>query len=125
MNLDEKITKVLNQESQAVDHLMLEEPGVFGMLKASFKGGMRFWFVFVYIFGFLAFLAFIWAGYQFWYAIDIKDAIFWGVLLVVVLQVQTSLKMWSFMEMNRISVMREVKRIEIQLATMNKTNNDF
>lgn len=121
MNLDEKITKVLNQESQAVDHLMLEEPGVFGMLRASFKGGMRFWFVLVYIFGFLAFLTFIWAGYQFWYATETNEAIFWGVVLVVVLQVQTSLKMWSFMEMNRISVMREVKRIEIQLAKMNKT----
>lgn len=119
MNLDEKITKVLNQESQEVDHLMLEEPGVIGMLKASFKGGMRFWFVLVYIFGLLAFLAFIWSGYQFWHATETNDAVFWGIAIVVALQVQMSLKMWSFMEMNRISVMREVKRIEILLSKMN------
>lgn len=120
MDLDQRISKLLDEESNQVDTLMLTEPGVFGMLKATFKGAMRFWMILVYAVGLLAFLVLLWSGYQFFNAEETNELVFWGVILVISLQVQNALKMWTFMEMNRISIMREVKRVEIQLLALKK-----
>ena len=116
MNLDEKISKLLKEEAGRVDALMMEEKGIFHMLAASFKGGNRFWVGLVYAVGFIVALAMVWCGYRFWIAETLQQQVFWGVSLLAAIQVQISLKMWGFMEMNRISLMREIKRIEIQLT---------
>lgn len=118
MNIDQKIKKLLEDESQQIDELMLEEKGVFGMIAATFKGGNRIWLAIVYFFGIVASIAMVWTAYRFWIAEQSNELIFFGVLFVVALQIQISLKMWGFMEMNRISTIREIKRVEIQLAKL-------
>lgn len=116
MNIDQKIKQALEQESQNVDELMLEEKGIFGMMGASLKGGNRFWLVIVYVFAFFAAIAMFWSAYQFWFAESEKQMLFYGFIFVAAMQMQIALKMWGFMEMNRTSMVREIKRVEIMLA---------
>lgn len=116
MNLDEKITQALSQESQEIDRLMRTDDGLFSRLGKTFRGTMRGWLALVVVFGFLASVAIVFCAYQFWQAVSLDQQVQWGVWLIVALQVQIALKMWSFMEMNRTSLMREIKRVEIQVA---------
>lgn len=120
MDVDKRIKQALERESQQIDQMMMKEKGIFGMLLAAFQGNMRFWIIVVNIVVLIATAGFIYCGYHFWIAENVDDRLFWGVLFVALLQVQISLKMWNFMEMNRVSTVREIKRVEIQLARMNQ-----
>jgi hypothetical protein len=48
------------------------------------------------------------------------DRVFWGVLALAALHAVSMLKLWFFMEMNRNSVIREVKRMEIALNRLER-----
>jgi hypothetical protein len=48
------------------------------------------------------------------------DRVFWGVLALAALHAVSMLKLWFFMEMNRNSVIREVKRVEIALNRLER-----
>ena len=121
MNLDDKISQALAQESQEVDKLLVtENNGLFAMLFATWRGGMRYWVLMINVLT-LSFTGLLfWSGYQFWIAQISNQQIFWGVVFLAVMQVQISLKMWLFMEMNRMSAVREIKRVEIALARLSK-----
>ncbi len=116
MNIDEKIKQVLDQESKQIDELMLEEKGVFGMIGATFKGGNRFWLLLVYFFAILVSVLMFWTAYRFWIAEELRQMVFFGFCFLAAMQAQIALKMWGFMEMNRTSMVREIKRVELQLA---------
>jgi hypothetical protein len=63
----------------------------------------------------------VWCGYEFFTAASVDDRVFWGVLAVVGFHGVSMLKMWFFMEMNRHSVTRELKRVEIALARLGES----
>jgi hypothetical protein len=46
--------------------------------------------------------------------------VFWGVLALAAVHAVSMLKLWFFMEMNRNSVIREVKRMEIALSRLER-----
>ena len=121
MNIDERIRNELQQQGSAVDELTVEEKSLFRMLFRVFTGGLRQWAVF----GMALTLVFVgltvWCGYEFFTAASVDDRVFWGVLAVVGFHAVSMLKMWFFMEMNRHSVTREVKRVEIALARLGES----
>ena len=121
MNLDDKISQALAQESKEIDKLLAaENNGLFGMLFATWRGGMRYWVLLINIVTLIFTGLLFWCGYQFWIAEVSNQQIFWGVVFLAVMQVQISLKMWLFMEMNRMSAVREIKRVEIALVRLSK-----
>ena len=121
MNLDEKISQSLKQEAQEIDQLMAQDDGLFTMLGGIFKGSMRRWVVVVNICVLVFTALFFWCGYQAWIAPSTDERILWAIGFVAFLQVQIALKMWLFMEMGRNSVVREVKRVEIELARLKES----
>ena len=118
MNLDDKISQSLKQEAKEIDQLMAQDDGLFAMLGGIFKGSMRGWVVIVNLFAIGFSALFIWCAYQAWIATSIDDRVLWGIGFIAALQVQIALKMWLFMEMGRNSTVREIKRVEIELARM-------
>ena len=63
-------------------------------------------------------VALIWCGYQFFMAESVDQRVFWGVWFVITINAQGMLKLWSWMEMNRNSVIREIKRLEIAVSKL-------
>lgn len=115
MSLDDKITQALENEVKRLEPLLLDNKGLFSRLLPIYRGGMRRW---VWLINGLAFLTaglMFWSGYEFFSAGQSESQIFWGMCLIVSLQMQVAMKNWLFMEMNRMSVMREIKRLEIAL----------
>lgn len=62
----------------------------------------------------------LWAFYQFLVADSVDDRVFWGVLFVSALTAQIAMKLWSWMEINRNSVLREIKRVELAVARLDQ-----
>lgn len=116
MNLDDKIKQSLESEAKNLDHILAHEPGIFKMLLNAFKGSLGRWMILVAIVTFLITLVMFWAGYQFFF-VEVSEQtlilhkIQWGVVLLLSTIVQIALKMWTFMEMNRQSAMRDRKSV--------------
>ncbi len=116
MNIDEKIKQDLLNDSPNYEEIAQDKEGMFDLVFGSFRGGMGRWVIIVNIFTLLATGIMIWTGYEFFISEVVRDQIFWGVCLLLAVFAQVALKQWLFMEMNRSSLMREIKRVEIAVA---------
>ena len=118
MNIDERIRSVLEDQGSEVDDLKVEEKSLFGMLFRIFTGGLARWAAFAMALTLVFVGLTVWCGYEFFTAASVDDRVFWGVLARVGFHAVSMFKLWFFMEMNRHSVTREVKRVEIALARL-------
>ena len=118
MNIDEKIRKELENDSFDIDKIILDDESLFERLSLSFKGAMKGWVIAVYFSAVIVGSLFLWSTYQFYYASELHDQVFWGVCTIVALNMQGFIKQWLFMETNRNSIMREVKRVEVIVSRL-------
>lgn len=124
MNIDERIRSVLEDQGREVDDLKVEEKGLFPMLFRVFTGGLARWAAFGMVLTLVFVGLTVWCGYQFFTAASVDDRVFWGVLAAVAFHAVSMFKFWFFMEMNRHSITREVKRVEIALARLGEDRTD-
>lgn len=119
-DIDEKIQRELQGEASAIDELLAQEGGLPDMVAAAFKGGMRRWVWITSVITLVATVLMFWTGYEFYIAENTDDRIFWGIWFLASATVQIALKQWQWMEMNRSNLMREIKRLELAVATLAK-----
>ena len=118
MNIDERIRAELQRQGAPVEDLSAEESGLFPMLFRVFTGGLARWASFAMALTLVCFGLTVWTGYAFFSAASVDERVFWGVLALAAFHALSMFKLWFFMEMNRHSVTREVKRVEIALARL-------
>lgn len=119
-NIDEKIVRELEKETEAVSELLAKEGGLPDLVSAAFKGSMRRWVWATSVVAIVATVLMGWTGYEFFVAQTVDDRVFWGFCFTFSATAQIALKQWQWMEMNRASLMREVKRLEIAVAALAK-----
>ncbi|GHE76945.1 DUF6768 family protein [Thalassotalea profundi] len=126
MNLDERIKQELSDEAEHLDQLLTQDQGIFSMLANAYKGSLGRWLVIVTVAALLVSGLMLYSGYQFFFIEgDSAFKLQWGLTLLLATMVQIALKMWSFMEMNRQSSLREIKRLELMVETLiNKISNE-
>jgi hypothetical protein len=118
MNIDEKIKRELESDTPELDKILVDDEGLFSRMSGSFKGGMKYWIIMVYFLTVVVGITFLWTGYRFFISTELQDQIFWGISFIVALNMQGFLKQFLFMESNRNSIMREVKRVEVAVARL-------
>ena len=88
------------------------------MLAESFRGKMRWMVVLVWFYG-LAFTAVaVFAAIQFFRVDATRDLILYATVFLTGVLFIALIKIWYWMLMNRNSVKREVKRLELQIARL-------
>jgi hypothetical protein len=117
MTIDDRIRNEL-EARRGPDDLPGDDRSLFGMLFRVFSGQLRRWaaFAMVLTLGFVGLT--LWCGYEFFTATTGDARVYWGVLALAAFHALSMFKLWFFMEMNRNSVLREVKRVEIELARL-------
>jgi hypothetical protein len=123
MNFDEQIKQSLEQQTAEIDAILAEEKSVIAMMLNAYKGKMAFWMWFALILALITFGFAVWTGYHFFIADNAQDTAFWGVLLVILTSMNAAIKMWVWMEMNRQSTSREIKRLEFMIAKLINKNS--
>jgi hypothetical protein len=118
MSIDDRIRKELEQQGAPVEHLKVEETGLFAMLYRMFTGGMARWAGFAMGLTLVCFGLTLWSGYSFFTAGTTDGRVFWGIVALAAFHALSMFKLWFFMEMNRHSITREVKRVEVALASL-------
>lgn len=118
MSLDKRIKDELESEAETIDEILNDKQGLFDLVAGSFKSGLGAWVwaVNIIILGVTGLM--IWSGYEFFTAFKSEDQMFWGFCTIIAVMAQIALKQWVWMEMNRSSLLREIKRVEIAVAKL-------
>ena len=118
--IDVKIREVLNSEDKEVLESYGKELGFFGMIAESFRGKLKAIVIAVFIFILVFAVMLVYCAIHFFSVADIGLKMNWlagGLSALIVIGL---LRLWYFMELNRLSVIREVKRLELLIALLAK-----
>ena len=84
----------------------------------SFRTRNRFLVILAVVFSFGMMAGAIYTGYRMFTTEDLRQTIWWAMGLFFCIQAITALKIWFWMEMARVSTIRETKRLELQVARL-------
>lgn len=117
-NLDTAIREALSKEdAEFLAKFEGEQPittqifGTFG----GVNGGMH---IFAALITFAMFGAAVYCAWHMFNVSDLRDTVLWSVGAIVATLAVAMLKMYFWMEMNKNVVLREVKRLELQVARL-------
>ncbi len=116
-NIDRLIREALSEEeSRAFDDL--GEQSLVEMMFGIFRGRLRFlsigWAIITLIF----FVFAIYAAVEFLDTDVPGEQILWGAIFFFMLGSIMSMKIWGWMEMQKNQMIREIKRVELQVANL-------
>lgn len=116
--LDQALRRALSPEDlRLLDELSREEPLFIQALKA-FQDQHRLIGFVGWIGGFGLFVLACYLGYRFIDAPDLRTMILWGAATGLTVVAFSMIKLWFFMEMQKNNILREVKRLELQVASL-------
>jgi hypothetical protein len=116
--LDKKITEALRTEDAELFRDIGDEPGVFEMLLKTFRGKRRWLNILGAIWTLIFLVLGIASATAFFRAEATRDLVMWATACIMCTAAVALLKTWYWMEMQRIVVMREIKRVELQIARL-------
>ena len=113
--LDRRIEEALSAEDRALLESFGEQ-GVFGQWFGVYDGTMRRIALLATFFTFAIFVAAVYCGWRFFTATAAIEAARWGAGTVMAMVMVGFLKLWFWLRMESNRVLREVKRLELQIA---------
>jgi len=115
-DVDGMIDRALDEEERELLRSIGEEPGFFSQAWGLFGGRTGWVNAVMMIAQGVLFLAGAWAAWNFFQVEDTVSQLRWGLPAAVLLIVATVMKMALLPRMESNRLMRELKRIELQLA---------
>lgn len=115
--IDKLIKETLTQEeSKFYDDL--HEEGLFGMVRSLFRGKLK-WIISLMIFVNFIVLGFcVYSIIQFFEATETAELIKWASATFIGMMMVSMLKLFSWMQMNKNALMREIKRLELLISSL-------
>ena len=118
MSFDKKIRQELEAQTQQIEETINDREGIIDLAIGSFKGGLARWMLIANVVTLINTGFLIWSCFEFCTAVDLDSRVFWGAWFVITMCLQIGLKQWIWMEMNRNSVLREIKRMEVAVQKL-------
>jgi hypothetical protein len=119
-DIDEKILDALNNEDREAINTYGEELGLFGLVGESFRGKFKAVVIIVFVLVLIFAVILVYSSFKFFSVEDLGLKLNWLAIGLAALFVIGLLRLWYFMELNRLSVIREVKRLELQVSLLSK-----
>ena len=117
-DIDDKIRRALAEDDQSLDFGPPAEQGIIEMMLGMYRGRLLWLNVLVSIFQLLFMALAIWSAVSFFSATEVRDQILFSTLFLWGVGVTGMFKIWFWMVMNRNALIREVKRLELQVASL-------
>jgi hypothetical protein len=115
-SIDERIRKALSTEDQAILAELDSHGTLFGEVTATFSGQRRWFNVAGWLAGLLMLAVAVTCGWQFFTQPDLRVMQMWGAGLIISVLALGLVKLWFFLELQRTAILREIKRVELQVA---------
>lgn len=115
--IDKLIKETLTQE-EAKFYEELEEQNMLQMVGGLFQGKNK-WIMYLMNFMTLVFFGlFVYCTVQFFNTTETNELIKWGIGSLVFLLGVSMLKVFAWMQMDKNAILREIKRLEIQVSSL-------
>lgn len=121
-NIDDLIKQALTEEESEILERLGEERNIFEQLLSNFQGKMKWISLYIAFMILVFFILFIYCLVQFLNAEDLRLMMMWGAAMGGSFFTVGLLKMWQWMQMDKNTLLREVKRLEFHLVSLNKNN---
>ena len=120
-DIDDKIRRALAEDEKSLDFSAATgDQGIIEMMLGMFHGRLWWLNVLVFVFQLLFMGLTVWAGWSFFGATVVRDQILFATVFLWGVGVIGMFKIWFWMVMNRNSVIREIKRLELQVARLSQ-----
>lgn len=115
---DDRIAAALDDDDKAFLASLDKDRGMFSQIGDVLTGPLGGWSKLIFAVAFVLGFVLIYAAWRFFTA-DASDAmLWWGMITLGVLMMQGFIKEWFYNRMNMLSVLREVKRLQLQVAIL-------
>mgnify|MGYP000244660364 CR=1 FL=1 len=121
-DIDKLIKETLTQE-EAKFYDELEEQNVFEMVGGLFQGKNKWIMILMNFMTLVFFGLFVYSVVQFFNATETKELLKWGIGGLVFLFGVSMLKVFAWMQMDKNAIIREVKRLELQVSSLSSKIN--
>ena len=117
-DIDDQIRTALDADDRAFLDRLEEDRGMFRQIGDAMGGALGGWAKLMAVASFALGAAMIYTLYQALVAPDVRETVLWSLATIAALIAQGFLKEWFFNRMNMLTVLREVKRLQVQLAML-------
>lgn len=117
-HIDDAIRRALSAEDAKALDAFAGDQNLFQQVFATFSGPFRWLNLAGWIAGFGVFAGGALAGLRFVQATDLRQMLLWGALVGLATGGLVMIKVWFWMELHRNATMREIKRLELQVARL-------
>jgi len=117
-NLDQAIREALSAEDAEFLSRFEKEQPLHEQVFGTFSGPLGGLNLLAALFTFAIFGAFCYCAWQFFQANEMRDLVFWSASALLAAIAVGMLKIYFWMEVQKNQVLREVKRLELQVARL-------
>ena len=117
-DLDRKIREALRKDDAELFEELGDEPNIFEQLFEAFQGRNRWLNLLAAAMTLIFFVLGVSAAVAFFRTDGARDQILWAGSCTLCMIAVAMLKMWYWMELQRNVVLREIKRVELQIARL-------
>ncbi len=118
-DIDYIIKKALSEED-AQFYDKLDEQNLPEMWMSIYKGKMKWITIYATFIQIVLTVIAFYVGYQFFSVDTVKDMVFWGVIFLFLIHAVSMLKLYHWNQMDKNSIKREIKRLELQVSLLTK-----
>lgn len=124
-DIDDKITDALDEDDYAFLTSLDADRGLFQQIGDSWKGPMGGWAKLIFGFTFMLGMLLLFVIYQVAHSTDnaIVHAL-WAIAALAVIVIMGFAKEWMFARMNMLTILREIKRLQVQVTVLSEEKKD-
>lgn len=122
--LDQKIMATLAADEAAEFERTGGEQSLPEMVFGTFRGRHRWMMMMAWAYTAVFFGIGVWFAIEFFQAGDVRHTLMWGFGAMFCMMAVSFLKLWMLQEMQKNAIIREVKRVELQVARLSAKLND-
>jgi hypothetical protein len=117
-NLDERIRASLSSEDRALLARLAADDSLYHNVVSAFQGRTRWLYASGWVAALVLFGVALYCSVHFVKATEIRDMLLWGAAGGIAFVGLGLIKLWFWMEIQKKSILRELKRVELLLASL-------
>ncbi|MEM9422196.1 MAG: DUF6768 family protein [Pseudomonadota bacterium] len=117
-DFDKKMQRSLSVDDDDFLKNLEDGRGLFTQMGATFQGPMRFWSIFAWVVVGVATGLGFFCVWKMFGAPDTRSLILWAAGAWAAWTVQVSLKQWAYHRMATLTILRELKKVELRVSRL-------
>ena len=118
-DIDDLIKQALSEEDAEVLR-RIDDQGIIDLMTSSFQGKLKWIAMFSAVIMVILFVVSVYCLFHFINTTDLREMMLWGAGMGMSMMSVGLLKTWHWMQMDKNALIREIKRLELQISLLIK-----